>query len=266
MAADFFRAWPGEGGRKAALPALFLNGTSVATGKRIVTSNLDVARDLTDAFDLFEHWPVRIPLSTAANNSARFPLLAPAGTLKREPTEDDPNTIDRVVDGGYFENFGAATALDILERLVADGSDRGRRLPRLVVIQISSDPNYMGVDRGESGGGRRPEASPGSFAGELLSPVKTLLNTRKARGVLAAQRLYDWTNAKQGAFFEFRLIRSETESDPPLGWTLSEQARRNIDCQLTQTDNWAQLEGLAEGLDFSLEGLKKQLEESCQGG
>lgn len=259
MAKDFFAAWGPPDKPEPALPALFLNGTSVATGKRIVTTNLDLAGVLTDAFEFFEHWPTQIRLSTAANNSSRFPIVAPAGTLKRESTSDDPNTMDRIVDGGYFENFGAATALDILERLVREPKVEPTQL---VVIQISSDPDYGGVDGGE---GRRRTASPGSFAGELRSPLNALLNTRTARGVLAAQRLHDWTVANSGTFVELRLIESKEYSVPPLGWTLSAEARLNMDCQLLHQENWKQLRKLSERLDFSdkLGALQQQLKERC---
>ena len=264
MAGSFFGAWPPR--NEELLPALFLNGTSVGTGKRIVTSNLNLSTVLTDAFDFFEHWPgYEIRLSTATNNSARFPLIEPAGTLKREATDSDKDEhssrLDRIVDGGYFENFGAATALDILQNLAKTSSD-SEDWRRLVVIQISSDPDYPGVVRNDGPGTRR-DASPGSFAGELRSPLKALLNTRTARGVLAAQRLHDWTEDKGGTFVEFRLLESPNMPDPPLGWTLSVQATENIDCQIKRPKNLEQLRHLADALGFSLERLDEVLGTKC---
>lgn len=282
LAADFLNVWPkaeGSPGREN-LPALFLNGTSVATGKRIVTSNLDVAKSLTDAFDFFSHWPMDIPLSTAANNSARFPIIGPAGTLHREATGQDENEMDRIVDGGYFENFGAATALDILQTLTAAPchEDVEPCDYDLVVIQISSDPGYRGVESSQNGKAAdsakempAPDASPGSFASELRSPLKTLLNTRTARGVLAAQTLHDWVAARssQGAhFIEFRLDIDEKESAPPLGWVLSKAATGTMDCQLRRPSNERNLKRLSRLIGHSnqdLEDFLQELDAECGG-
>ena len=61
------------------LPSLFLNGTVVETGERIVTSNCHI--DWTDAFDGFDELGGDLKLSTATGMSARFPYISPAGTI-----------------------------------------------------------------------------------------------------------------------------------------------------------------------------------------
>ena len=259
LARDFFQAWNDGEDDPSPLPALFLNGTSVATGKRIVTSNLNLEDTLTDGFDFFAHWPTPIRLSTAANNASRFPIIEPAGTLTREATRDDGNRLDRIVDGGYFENFGAATALDILRAI--ETADRSL-VARLVVIQISSDPDYPGVDRGRKTG-KRPKAAPASFAGELRSPLQGLLNTRTARGALAAQRLYDWTQDRGRPFAEFRLLRAPELGDPPLGWSLSEAAMANIDCQPNRQENLRAFQVLAEATGIPFAQRVKLVVEGC---
>lgn len=260
---DFFVSWPPGGGARA-LPALLLNGTSVASGKRIVTSNLRVAEHLTDAYDFFARCRMGLRMSTAANNSARFPIIGPAGTLRpdgeEEPGCDFERPFDRIVDGGYFENFGATTALDLL-RALADAPCHRDAKPcdyELIVIQISSDPGYAGVKTNAKPGPdavdlRRAKA-PGSFASELLAPVETLLNTRNARGVLAAQSLHDRVvEVAKGDFIEFRLVTPEGESDPPLGWVLSGAARKTIDCQLAIPANKESLKTLSRLLGFEAE-------------
>ncbi len=266
LARDFLAAWPDKsaGQVRSILPALFLNGTSVATGKRVVTSNLDVSYSLTDAYDLFSHWPMTIRMSTAANNSARFPYIGPAGTMHRVPTEQDPEAFDRIVDGGYFENFGAATTLDLLQAVTgtrcletADSCEYD-----VVVIQISSDPGYPGVAPSQ---GSTPQGGdgPGSIAAELTSPIKTLLNTRGARGVLAAQRLHNWTLDQlpgTARFFEFRLDIPEEETAPPLGWTLSEAATKTMDCQFLRLSNRSNLEELGQRLGFDPSAFLEDLE------
>jgi hypothetical protein len=142
-------------------PLLLLNGTSVNSGRRIVVSDLVSTRPnknrqgrvplYSAAFDFFEmtssgclvgkdHDKDKpdcqkvssgpddilstlrdgpdIRLSTAALMSARFPILSPAGVIR---VTDRAGFGDRVVDGGYFENAGFTTALDVANALKAEG-------------------------------------------------------------------------------------------------------------------------------------------------
>ena len=59
-----------------------------------------------------------IRLSTAALISAQFPVVSPAGVIR---AKERPGFGDRVVDGGYFENGGLTTALDVATALKAEG-------------------------------------------------------------------------------------------------------------------------------------------------
>ena len=274
LGADFFASWP-EGGTDPAardLPALLLNGTSVATGKRIVTSNLRLEEHLNDAYDFFSRCRVGIRMSTAADNSARFPIVGPAGTLDKGGC-DFGRPFDRIVDGGYFENFGADTALDLVQALRALSCAEAPQPCGLdvVVIQISSDPSYRGVTRradpaapAQDGDPLEDGKAPIRFASELLAPIETLLNTRGAHGDLAAQRLYDWVAGNSmSRFVEFRLIRQKGESEPPLGWVLSEAAKTSIDCQLLAPENLASLEQLGGLLGFEPEAFVTALRKRC---
>ena len=50
-----------------------------------------------------------VRLSTAATNSARFPVISPPGAVRNRKD----NVVDRIVDGGYIENYGAITAMEL---------------------------------------------------------------------------------------------------------------------------------------------------------
>ncbi len=262
LAEDFLSVWR----NRPATPALFFNGTSVATGKRIVTSNIDLPDNIPDTYDFFDEWQINIPFSTAANNSARFPIVAPAGRL---PERKGTCRIDRIVDGGYFENFGAATALDLIEvldGLYCDDVAASCNLD-LVVIQISSDPQYQGVKRPAvsttvSDQSVLQTASPASFAAELRSPIEALLNARTARGVLAAQLLHDNVANRFGGsyrFIEFRLDIPDNKSEPPLGWVLSRTAMDTMDCQLARPLNKKNFIALGQLLGFETEPFLEEL-------
>jgi hypothetical protein len=114
-------------------------------------------------------------LSTAALLSARFPVVSPDGVIR---AKDRLGFGDRVVDGGYFENAGLTTALDVATALKAEGVTP-------FILLIHNEP----ITRpGEQIGPPRADASPGVTAdgnsylarvfGLAAAPVETLFSTR----------------------------------------------------------------------------------------
>ncbi len=228
------------------LPALLLNGTSMGSGQRLVTSAIDLpepvglARGL-DPFDLLDAVCADLPVSTAANNAARFPLVEPAGLLTLHARCEDAGLTDRIVDGGYFENFGADTARSLLLQLI-DALPRAlakepRRL-KLLVVLITSDP-----DAGEilSSASRIPLASPPAAFADLLGPAFAVYAARTAHGYEAAYRLYETvtqTARLPGSPFATTMmvelnLAADGESQPlvrqaPLGWILTPETARAI--------------------------------------
>ena len=69
--------------------------------------------------------------STAAHNSARFTYVSPAGDLG--------NKNGSVIDGGYFENYGALSALELARAARVALKDEKPGV-KLVILMISSDP------------------------------------------------------------------------------------------------------------------------------
>jgi hypothetical protein len=144
------------------IPLLVLNGTSEATGGRIVTTPLEATYQLNaeqpcptirgergctlfveaDRIQdlLTSGGSTKKPdssfddvlLSTAAHNSARFPLISPPGSIRNT----DGVIVDRIVDGGYFENSGALGAKELALGIRAID-------PSLLpfVLIISNDPD-----------------------------------------------------------------------------------------------------------------------------
>jgi hypothetical protein len=125
-------------------PALLLNATHLETGRRIITSHIKIERDIfVDSYDALHVLGSDVRLSTAAHNSARFTYVSPAGNLLADGRPLDNKGY--VIDGGYFENYGAQTALE-LARTAIEAIDPGHDTEghvnkvKLVVLQISSDP------------------------------------------------------------------------------------------------------------------------------
>jgi hypothetical protein len=244
---SFVDLWPVDSSKW--MPALFLNGTSVEKGNRIVTSNLRV----TDSFFDVEDAAVKlgppgagatqvgchIPLSTAAHMSARFTYVSPAGRF--------PDGT-HIVDGGYFENSAATTALEIINRINQWCAFKHITDVDPKVIMISNNPRQLPIAPAKPGPANtqltlsEPEIVHGRILGEVLSPLKTLLNARDARGTFAQkaiahqQRRFNASEAEPPNkdqpelmtrdIFYFAL--EDRDVPLPLGWMLSDAAAKSI--------------------------------------
>jgi hypothetical protein len=244
------------------LPVLLLNGTSVKTGRRMITS--DVALDTEcrsagtaegepqvalAAVDFFCLTGKPIRLSTAVHNSARFPYISPAGTLwaidKDNVTGSEVSwKADRIVDGGYFEALGATTLSDLLELLQPWKVD-----PIVVVIQ--NDPNDRhppdcGVNKpltlpchadefgnriGDEG---RTMTLRMRLAGDAFAPPIGLAASRTGRGTYAELALRDQTPgaAESSRFLRFNLMNEPQPADtvdPAMSWYLSARSLEQME-------------------------------------
>jgi hypothetical protein len=219
---------------KVILPHLLLNGTSVETGQRIITSDLEVQSrikangqddssgsflDIIPATEKLTN--VLIRLSTAAHQSARFTYFSPAGRF-----QDGTH----IVDGGYFENSGASTLMDVLRAVQWRIQSKQWTDVEPRIILIDNDPISQ-----------KTKLNTNRLMSETLSPVLALLNTRTARGSYAVEQALDvsWkaTNVYQFDLYERPknepLGSCRTPAELPLGWTLSRCAMDEMDAQLT---------------------------------
>jgi hypothetical protein len=225
LAGPFLDLWPD--GRP--WPALLLNGTSLNRGGRLVASNLALGTDHVggDGADLLALLGGDIPASAAAGSSARFPYIGPLGTFRTVA-----GTTDAVADGGYFENLGASTLLELLDALDAVARRHGRRV-RFVVLQLVNDPD-AGMGSVRATPHETPRETPWSLLPRgLTGPVTVMLRTRDARGVSASEALARRVVSLGGAYLPVRLGQSPTGRTAPLGWSLSAAAREVIDSQWT---------------------------------
>jgi hypothetical protein len=122
------------------LPYLLLNSTWVETGERAIASDLRIDwQTFPSAKDQLGLTGEDMPLGTAAHNAARFPFINPIGSLHtprgncaRRSLESDGTsssegcatntqraaesvTCGHLADGGYFDNSGGQSTLDVLE-------------------------------------------------------------------------------------------------------------------------------------------------------
>jgi len=114
-----------------------------------------------------------VRLSTAALNSARFPVISPPGAVRNL----DNDVVDRIVDGGYIEDYGALTAMELA---IAINALQPQLAPFVLVISNDPDenPNLNQIDVPDT-----------VFLTDLSTPLQAVENARKGRGRLAVQQL-----------------------------------------------------------------------------
>jgi hypothetical protein len=240
FAAPFDSLWAGPGPAWR-VPALFLNGTWAENGWRLISAPVGFGEDEVSAarnVSAMADHPLR--LSTAAHVSARFTYVSPAGTLVR-----DGKLAGHVVDGGYFENSGAATSAEILNaaRKVLDstgyryarGSESVPVVPTVLVIRFEPRP-AKGRLTLTSG----PVPAPQAFLKETTVPLRTLLKTRSARGDYSLDAIRGQisrvASLQRGPAPKARVIEAvlrESQAPLPLGWSLSQVAQEEMAVQLT---------------------------------
>ncbi len=227
FAGDFFELWDINDENKYTVPSLFLNSTWVETGKRVISSNLLIDhQQFFDAVDFFDALNADVRLSTAVHNSARFTYVSPAGRL-HPPGKP---VWGHLVDGGYFENSGATTAFNILLSINKHINNPEKYIP--VVIVITNDPAVkQPCDNTENTQDLSANNCPKQeFMNEVYSPVATMLNTRGARGSYARDEIKKYAQNLGGLYLETGLCGGK--GPLPLGWTLSDAAKNNMEQQL----------------------------------
>lgn len=282
----FRSVWPGPEGD---VPALMLLTTDVTTGRRVAVSHLAMppppapaappgrppapppappaaapglataapdpgcaprltadapATALARLRTLGEEAPgIDVSLTTAAVLSARFTLMTPAGTLPC------PGSRRRLVDGGYFENSGLTTVLEVVDAL------RQTARNRQVALHILRIENSRATTNAGNAYGVAPQDPPGWLA-ELASPLRALMATREARGEqarAAVSRAVEQSQVDCRAARRARIAADESRGleltrcveigeiaftlapgcvPIPLGWSLSDGARQEMQEQL----------------------------------
>ena len=259
FARSFYNLWPSF--EQGATPALLLNTTEVSTGQRMVITNLfpdnplysdgqlRTERDTHNITTLAKLAPaLDLRLSTAVGLSARFPFITPAGSITS--TVEGRTTKRRFVDGGYYDNSGAATMADVLLSMHAvghedtDDSQHEHQKPyKLIWIHIGF------IDRSAD----RPGGSLHTWKGlgELLSPLRALLNTRSGRTGSSVRDLRLTTaqlKEHRGETESIEFVLDLDASGPPLGWLLSAASRKTMEDSIENSFNAESRETILEFL------------------
>jgi hypothetical protein len=291
---------PKEAG--AWLPLLFINGSSVSTGRRILTSDVIAAdivpsdqKDPTKTAPLIglgydigelrgsshENLPkdknetaTEMFLSTAATTSCRFPIISPQGMIR----DQNGGIVDSIVDGGYFENDGLDTATDVVLALNAAGLHP-------IVLRIANEPFVKTHKDRELGAARPvlPEDSQRTLFDVYTSIAHGLLSTRSGHEDEEAAHLKAALDPV--SFVEIGVYPLNRKSAQPMetadapacrstskvkakmktvsmSWWMSQPVQAYLDRQLCVPDNWSKLNCLLKAKDAA---AKEQCDKTNSG-
>lgn len=217
-----------EGEKEGWRPSLVLSPMMVEDGKRLLISNLDL-KHLTEnegtsittnlysqsALQFFDLFPDahQFRLSTAIRMSATFPFISPAVSLPTNPPR-------RVVDAGYYDNYGVNTAAMWLE----DHKDWiVRNTSGVLLVQVRAFPEAQ------------PSAKENSLANGinfLTTPLQAVLQARNSvmsyRNDELLELLSKWFEAKTGTGNFFMNATFACSSSASMSWHLTKPERKEI--------------------------------------
>lgn len=206
-----------EATRRGDIPPVALNATIAASrnpddvGRRLVFSTVDFS-DAGDSQDVplefHDGFPSNAPadersyfdiaMVTAARMSATFPYVSPIAGAATRTADDEPDDLRllRLADGGYFDNFGVATALNwIREARATEGAPSFKRVA-LVCIEPFPPP---AADAG-SGSGPTRHLEP-AWHDAASAPIALLLDAwdaaQRVRGTLEQDIVERWLDEAQ---------------------------------------------------------------------
>ncbi|MEG4292553.1 patatin-like phospholipase family protein [Microcoleus sp. C2C3] len=211
---SFYQHWQPQG----IAPALVLNTTVVETGDRLAIGPFQINFPNKENIAIDEP-DLDLKLSTAAGLSARFPYFTPVGWYQRSKDKSKLH----LADGGYFDNSGIPTALDI-----------GRSLQRLKGYGKTFEIIYLSLIDGQFNEPTTQLKSDG--LNELLSPVRALFSARESRSRSAVELSTFTVNdgIDDPLKYKFRTLFLKKSGDGvklPLGWLISKHSRDFIDGQ-----------------------------------
>ena len=244
------------GSYRKGMPIWFANGTDATTGNRVITTPIAAP----DRRDSGSPWPFRgardfhilmggdVSIATAINNTARFPYLEPFGEML--PIRGEKQ-VGSLVDGGYFENEGLQTALDLAEWLAAQSTPDRPVLP--IIVQATGD-GEADVTRTEVM--TCDNASDGAFipddkhsALQILAPLIGLYHVRGGHSAVLLRQAHDQFCGTRPRFVHFYLPADQGRPIP-LNWVLSNATARFIwtACTDDQVSNATEINRLKAAL------------------
>jgi hypothetical protein len=233
-----------DGKPRPGMPIWIVNGTDLTTGDRMLTTPLSSGSDAPWPFratnDVLGVLQADVPISTAINNGARFPFLEPPGELIAQSDKDSQmrHGQPELLDGGYFDNEGLQTALELAEWLKLQ-TWHGQPVQPVIVQATANADIDAELKAAVVRCPNQPLDVPTNLPPtekllEVAAPVVGLYNVGGAHAAVLLREVRDryCGHGSPNAFFHFYLFNSP-DRDIPLNWLLSPEIVATIRAQLS---------------------------------
>ncbi|MEO8277948.1 MAG: patatin-like phospholipase family protein [Thermoanaerobaculia bacterium] len=217
--APTLRSW-----RKATLagrlPAVIFNATTVESGERFEMSSIALTggggrSDFREAFPEYD-----LSVSAAARLSATFPFVSVAARGRSAHGVADLKA--HFVDGGYYDNSGLLSALELLDRLLGELHESGTCAPPVALVRLEPFRSVAGS--------LAKVAPESGWKSALISPVAALLKvntaTQEFRNNWEAGIFQQKWQARGATIQQFRFA---FPGAGPLSWKLTPAEAEEID-------------------------------------
>lgn len=213
-------------------PFTIFNATAVETGERFQLSTV-LPADRPGVGNFLRDFPGHdLPIVSAVRLAATFPLVTQAARASARPARAEPGGTRlsgaHFVDGGYYDNSGVLSALELLEDALAD---RQRRTaagdgppppPPIVLLRVrafETTPAELAAERGDD-----------PWLVSVLSPATTVVRVRAATQVYRNEFEAELFRAKWRARgVPVFLVDVPLHARGPLSWKLTAAERCAID-------------------------------------
>lgn len=220
------------------IPIPIFNATLVEDGRRFLVSPMTFSKhEDCKSIDFNTLYPeYDIDVTTAARLSATFPYISP---VCRPSQETKWNY--HIGDGGYFDNFGIGTSVDLLDNLLE--SERCNQIKKVILIQINAFPDNENVQEEKGAPGWQMEV-----IGSLLALLNVRSSTQNEGNALNIKLLTDkykcgYKDDEQEKLQQFLKDKScqkgvevmhipikfpRGKTNPPLSWQLTQEQKKAI--------------------------------------
>lgn len=208
------------------LPSLLLNGTLAESGQKTITSNLQLDpgyfKNVVSTLDVLG---TDVPLKTAASLCSRFPIVTNGGLIQKDTLLGNGRKQQyggHIVDGGYFDNSGVETCIQLMNNLVPSirQLDTARHVIIIPYILFIQNSNTIG---------KLPQKR--SILQEIQIPLLGFFNAWDNGSTTRDNMFNSFMNRFANPKINYLTLRLSYSDRYPLGWFLSNSVARSLSQQ-----------------------------------
>lgn len=212
------------------MPYVVFNATETETGRRVLFSTHPNVSSAVPNGNQTAQWKpkhflelsnskVDIPITTAVRLSATFPYVSPAS----RPGATAHINLGHVVDGGYTDNEGLLTAIEVIDYLQTKAQNQ-KTQEKIILVRIDHIPKTEELDDAEESTMQETNGFKYASLGPIFAAYNVRDSSQKERGEIELELLRKRLNTEPSApkLFEvtIRFRSNDNLVSPPLNWKL----------------------------------------------